>query len=241
MTRIPGENLIADVLFILDSPPARVVDVGCHRGDTSRNYLDSFPGCRLWGFEAEAANFARAQEMLAPYGERVHLFCKAVTDKTGDITLHVNSHHGTHSIFEIGEQRFWAGNAVELETRMISSVCLNDVFADSSDGPIDLLHLDIQGGELRALRGAERLLGDRRVRLIYTEVEMCPLYKGQPLFWDLGQYLNSNGFRLYSLYDRYYHSNNPRALSWADALFVCNELVDVPEHVSMAGLESDNR
>jgi FkbM family methyltransferase len=230
--RIPGENLFADVLLILDGPPARVVDVGCQHGDTSRNYLDSFPDCRLWSFEAEAANFARAQEMLAPYGERVHLYCKAVTDRTGDVALHVNSHNGTHSIFEIGEQRFWAGPCRELESRKISSIRLDDVFADFSDGPIDLLHLDMQGAELQALHGAGRLLRDRRIRLIYTEVEICRLYKGQPLFWELGQYLNSNGFRLYSLYDRYYHSNNPRALSWSDALFVCNELADVPEHVA---------
>ena len=174
--------------------------------------------------------------MLVPYGERVHLFSKAVTDRTGDVTLHVNSHNGTHSIFEIGEQRFWAGHADELETRKVSGVCLDDVFADFSDGPIDLLHLDIQGAELQALHGAQRLLRDRRIRLIYTEVEICPLYKGQPLFWELGQYLNSNGFRFYSLYDRYYHSKNPRALSWSDALFVCNELADVPEHVSATGL-----
>lgn len=153
-----------------------------------------------------------------------------MSDRSGDIALHLNSHDGTHSIFEIGEQRYWEGHAAPVETRTIASVRLDDVFADDAEGPIDFLHMDIQGAELQALRGAERLLRERRIRLIYAEVLIFPLYRDQPFYWDLGQFLNAHGFRLYSLYDRHYHASNPRVLSWADALFICDELVQVPEH-----------
>ncbi len=234
-TRVPGSSLIADIQFILGGPAACVIDVGCQHGDTSLDYLKVFPNSRLFGFEAEASNFARTQATLAPYGDRVHLYCKAVTDRTGAVALHVNSHDGTHSLFEIGEQRYWAGPAAELETRLVSGICLDDVFSDDGGGLIDLLHMDIQGGELRALRGAERLLRARRIRLVYIEVCFYPLYKGQPLFWELGQFLSEHGFRFYSLYDRYYHVSNPRVLSWSDALFICDELAQVGNRANSAG------
>jgi hypothetical protein len=90
--------------------------------------------------------------------------------------------------------------------------------------------MDIQGGELAALRGAANLLRDRRIKAIYCEVEVYPLYKSQPQFWDIGAFLHAHGFNFYSFYDRYYHPDNPRVLSWADALFICDELVQLPEH-----------
>lgn len=43
MTRIPGENLVEDIQFILGGAPARVIDVGCHHGDTAQRYLILFP------------------------------------------------------------------------------------------------------------------------------------------------------------------------------------------------------
>jgi FkbM family methyltransferase len=229
--RTPGENLIEDVRFILGGSAARVVDVGCHFGDTTRRYLDSFPGCKVFAFEAEAANFALAKAALAPYGDRVVLSNTAVSDKTGEIEFHVNSHDGTHSVFPIGEQRYWGGHAVTLGRRKVASVRLDDVLPRTMDGQIDLLHMDIQGGELQALKGATQLLSERRIRLVYAEVSFFPLYEGQPLFWEIGKFLSEHGFRLYSFYDRYYHVNNPRTLSWADALFICDELTEVPENI----------
>ena len=35
---------------------------------------------------------------------------------------------------------------------------------------IDILKMDIQGGEFSALRGAENLLKEKRIKLIYLEI-----------------------------------------------------------------------
>lgn len=229
MKPAPGESLLNDVVSILGRSPAAVVDVGCHHGATSKNYLDAFPDCELWAFEAERANFSQAREMLAPYAGRAHLSDEAVSDVAGEILLNVNSHDGTHSTFPIGQQRYWGAYVAPVESRPVPSVRLDDVFAGRA---IDLLHMDIQGGEMKALMGADDLLRRGAIRLVYIEVAFVPLYEGQPLFWDVGGFLQSQGFRFYSLYDRYYHPNNPATLAWADALFVSSELAEVPEHVA---------
>jgi FkbM family methyltransferase len=57
---------------------------------------------------------------------------------------------------------------------------------------IDYLKMDIQGGELNALRGGERAL--REALVIDLEVEFVPLYVDQPLFADVDRHLRGMGF-----------------------------------------------
>lgn len=194
----PGDSLLDDVTFILAGGPKVVVDVGCHHGHTT--YLERFADCEAYAFEAEAANFALAQQTLAPFGSRVRLSPSAVADVSGEIQFNVNSHDGTHSILDIGEQRYWADYVEKVETRSVPCARLDDLFP--GEAVIDLLHMDIQGGELQALQGAAALLAEWRIKLVYCEVEIFPLYQGQPLLWDLGAFLHKHGYRFYSFYDR---------------------------------------
>ena len=60
---------------------------------------------------------------------------------------------------------------------------------------IDGLWMDIQGGELAALRSLGERIHD--VGVIYTEVEFFEIYAGQPLFWRLWWYLRRKGFVLH--------------------------------------------
>lgn len=96
---------------------------------------------------------------------------------------------------------------------------------------IDYLKMDIQGGELDALKGGGRLLS--KALVIDVEVEFVPMYKGQPLFAEVDAELRSMGFLFHSF------SNNAIAgrsfkplvhpwgeacrfsqLLWADAVYV---------------------
>jgi FkbM family methyltransferase len=61
----------------------------------------------------------------------------------------------------------------------------------------ELLWLDVQGAELRALRGADAVLP--RVKLLHVTVAFRPLYLHQPLFWDIDRFVRRH-FRLVWLY-----------------------------------------
>jgi len=57
-----------------------------------------------------------------------------------------------------------------------------------------LIWMDLQGGELEALKGLGPLL--QRVKMLYTEVEYKPMYVGAPLFGELDGFLQAHGFEL---------------------------------------------
>jgi FkbM family methyltransferase len=66
-----------------------VIDIGMHIG--SFCYAALLRGCRnVYGFEAEAENFSLAGHNLKRFGERVHLYHRAVwrSDRMGDTLFH---------------------------------------------------------------------------------------------------------------------------------------------------------
>ena len=66
------------------------------------------------------------------------------------------------------------------------------LFKEKACQKIDFIKLDIQGGELNALKGLEESLNDCLGMEI--EVEFSEIYKSQPLFGDVHSFLSSKGF-----------------------------------------------
>ncbi len=74
-----------------------------------------------------------------------------------------------------------------------------DTWSDSNNTDFDLIKLDIQGAELRALKGMTELL--KKARFIYTEISFQPMYKGQPSFYEIGHFLKKHDYGLFHMYD----------------------------------------
>lgn len=93
----------------------------------------------------------------------------------------------------------------------------------------DFIKLDVQGGELMVLSGAKDRL--RTALVVQTEVEFLPLYKDQPLYGDIDQFLREQGFLLHKFESgagRVFAAMQappgmepvPSQFLWADAIFV---------------------
>lgn len=118
-----------------------------------------------------------------------------------------------------------------------NSVTLNTVKLDDLDlSSADFMKIDIQGGELNALRGGVSLL-DKTLGL-ELEVEFLPLYSNQPLFGEVSEFLSKAGFQFIDFvslirWQRHAH-NGFGQCTFADALFLRS-----PENV-MEIHENDN-
>ena len=224
-----GELFAAQTRIFDQQAQLTIVDAGVQLGHSSEEYLRAFPNCRVFGFEPEDANFAAALAHLAAYVDRVQLVKCALSDITGESRLHVNSHNGTHSLFAIGDQRYWEGYAATVAVRTVDTVALDSYCEAQGVAAIDILKMDIQGGELRALKGAKKLLERNAVSLIALEVLFHSLYQSQPMFWEIAEYLRSFGYGFHGLFECHYHSRNSNVLSWADAIFLAPRFLEVPE------------
>ena len=71
----------------------------------------------------------------------------------------------------------------------IQVVPMDDYF---EEGVSNILKLDVQGFELEVLQGANRIL--ENAVSVELEVEFQELYKNQPLFGEISNFLNSKGF-----------------------------------------------
>ena len=80
---------------------------------------------------------------------------------------------------------------------MVTLTTLDEWLASSSFDQVHVLKLDTQGSELGVLEGAERELAN--VRVLEIEVELNPIYEGQPLFGDVDRFLRDRGFVLWRL------------------------------------------
>jgi FkbM family methyltransferase len=214
-----GDDAYLDQRRLLHGTPVRVViDVGANVGDTVRHYRTLFPRATIHAFEPFPDVHRRLAERFAA-DPHVRPHQRAVTDSAGTRRLYVNDVHVTNSLLPLNPAAAgWAGASARGQDRTVEvpAVTLDEFCAAEDLGTIDLLKMDIQGGEGMALEGAAGLLARQAVRVIYLEVEFAPLYQGQAYFCDVSRILDRHGYQLFGLYNL---MHGERGLGWGDAIF----------------------
>jgi FkbM family methyltransferase len=222
------ERLRASVTKELATETLTIVDVGAQRLAWEDHVYS--PLCKL-GLAHHVIGFEPLEERLTERasvenGASLTLLPYAVGDGRPH-TFYINNEDATSSLFPLNEGFCSAFEGLmHLKTvreTTIETVRLDDALVQYPI-PIDFLKLDIQGGELAALAGAETVL--ERTAVVHCEVEFAPIYEGQPLFPEIQAFLNARGFTLIDILvsHRYAYvspSNmqTPDRLIWADAVF----------------------
>lgn len=226
----PAKRMAQDAYYaqqaLLSSGQVRTVfDVGANTGQTLLKYKSLFPGAVIHSFEpGEPAHGA----LVAAHGgdANVHIHPLAISDRIGSTTFFRNRDDTTNSLLPsapgvsalTGRDTMTNVDSVE-----VSVTTLDDFTEKRGITQIDLLKMDIQGGELMALRGAERLLASQRISLIYSEVLFAELYSNQGEFTEIAGELRRHGYQLFGLYDLHYIDQ--KGIGWGDAIFVKPSLV----------------
>jgi FkbM family methyltransferase len=135
---------------------ATFVDVGANIGWYSLHVAAFDPTTKVYAFEPVPSSFEWLRAGVALNGLRnIETLPMAVSDRTGDIILYVDEAiAGAASAAP-------ATSGEELEGVHCQSTRLDD-FAREHDVAPDIVKLDIEGGELAALQGAERILSTHR-------------------------------------------------------------------------------
>jgi FkbM family methyltransferase len=178
--------------------PKNVLLVGAWEGGEVKGFLEAGVQ-RVYLFEAEPTAIQILDES---YGKdpRVKLFEGAVTSEAGKLRKFHVLNHGSSSLlapeFEYLKKilsSLQIQNEIQVNTITLDS-SLRDYWGQWGDNRLEtLLILDIQGGELDAIKGAQELL--EKVGWIQTEVSTVELYKDQNTLAQLDYYMNAKGFQ----------------------------------------------
>ena len=181
-----------------------IFDVGAHEGEITAKYRNLFPQATIHAFEP----FPEAVKgMEARFRGDPTVTCNAVAvgDAEGTIELNVNASSATNSILKSSPEgpTHWGNHLMETQraTTSVPMVTLDAYCLRHGIESIDLLKLDIQGAELRALQGARSLLEGRRIGLVYMELMLASTYIGQPLMADYLQFFEGVGYTLFNLFE----------------------------------------
>jgi len=202
-----------------------IFDVGAHYGETVSEFIRLFPRSHVFAFEPDEKNWWHLKQQFGNE-PRIELAHVAVGQKDGRTLLHRNNYDATHSLLRINAQEInrWAdaNDVREDYAEEVDQLTLDTFCSVHGLTKIDILKLDIQGGELIALQGIEDKLSKQAVGAIFCEVEFRQLYENQPLFWEITAYLMSFAYHFLNLVSP--KVSEMGVLSWADAIYVNDQL-----------------
>ena len=172
-----------------------VVDAGAHRGLYGQELRENGYDGRIVSFEPATAPFrelARRAGADPPWEARQ----LALSDQLGELRLSSAGNFAS-ALPPAGQLTSLFPEAVGDGAETVRAGRLDEQELDVPPGHRTLLKLDVQGYELRVLRGASGLLP--QVGVVESELSVVPLYEGAPLIADMLGALAAAGFRLAAL------------------------------------------
>lgn len=118
-----------------------------------------------------------------------------IGEKKQDVVFNVCKGKGASSLLEPNfnffklfshSARVEIVDKIKLSSSSIDEMNIND---------IDFIKMDIQGAELMALKGSKKSIG--KVFGMELEVEFQEIYRNQPLFGEISEFLKEKGFNFY--------------------------------------------
>lgn len=204
---------------ILKESVRTVIDVGANNGEFAQMARHYCPNSAILCFEP----LPDCQESLATVGELIgncQIFPFALGDRDCETTMHVNEWNASSSLLQMNKRHVeeWPfteqSRDITVTVQRLDAVLSKDQIAQPC-----IMKLDVQGFELKALRGAEMLLPC--VSAIVLETSSYALYEEQSKFADVYKFLMDHDFVFRGAIDTCFSTQDDSILQF-DALFERN-------------------
>lgn len=201
------------------SVPRVIIDGGANQGDMAQWFFAEYPLAEIHCFEPDPETFGPLAARFSAKS-RVQPVNAAIAAVAGTANLHRCTESAASSLYPRNRsgRRYYYSHLVMQGTIAVATVTLDQFCREKGIEHIDLLKLDLQGGEHAALRGAAGLLRAQAIDVIATEFFIVPHYEGAPLLDSIWSLLRDHGYDMYDLKIARYGRNGQAR--WGDAIFV---------------------
>lgn len=190
--------------------PKGIIHVGAHDLEEMSSYLSQGVSRSVW---VEGNPDLVHRNLSKVDGKNHQLFYGLVYSEDNlDLDFKITNNTQSSSILDFSKHEHYHPHVKFVETRTMKSTTIKTLLGSNqvSPGDFDFVNLDIQGVELKALKGFGEYL--EPIKYIYTEVNSGEVYKGNDTIEDLDEYLSSLGFK------RVETEMSP--FEWGDAFYV---------------------
>lgn len=193
--------------------PKGVLHVGANVGEEAPVYDEMGIKKVIW-IEGNPDLKDLLEKNISKYsGQKAYIQC--ISDENIDTVLHIsNNGSQSSSILDLGTHKIVHPDVHYVKDIPVSVCRIDDLFAPNGWGDlkdIDFVNIDVQGAELKVLRGMGNLID--QFKWAYLEVNKAELYKGCVLVDDLDLFMLGKGFRRM---ETFWCGNT----NWGDALYI---------------------
>ena len=223
-TLYDSENPYTVLSRIIDSQNVKVVvDGGASIGDISEKLSVLFPRSKIYTFEPYPPFLEKLYEK-AKNNENIIVEPYALGRKTEKKLFNVNRSEGTNSLLESRDDAFklYGSLIVQDETIEVITKTLELWSKQKNIHTIDILKLDLQGGELDALNGAKELFELGNIKVVLCEVMFSKCYEKQPNWTEIVYFLESFDLKLMNFYQPFFQHGQ---IIQADLIFVAKDSI----------------
>lgn len=195
-----------DIILKYNITPRGVIHVGMHKAE-------EYPIYKKAG--VSSIIFVEANEQLAnqfaPDDEDCYIVHAAVSDKVEEVEFNITNNGESSSILELGDHAQIYPSIVNVKSVRMKTTTLDSIYRKIgvNEGTFNILNLDIQGAELKALKGWSDW---KCIDAIFTEVNYREMYKGCALESEISEFLNQKGYKKVEEVDT--------GCGWGDALYI---------------------
>ena len=159
-----------------------ILHVGAHECEELNDYEKYLNRSKILWIEAlnDKVDFCKQKY------NNIQIENAVVSDKIENIKFNISNNGQSSSILELGLHKYFHPHVCYINSFMIETKLLKDIICNY-DINYNFLNLDIQGAELKALKGMESYL--YTVDYIYTEVNSDYVYENCALITELDEYL----------------------------------------------------
>ena len=171
---VSGEKFVISRILkdYLKSKNPVLFDVGANLGDYSRELRTEFPHSHIYAFEPNLYTFKTACENLDSLNINCFNLGFGYQEAEASIYTYSDEKYSEHaSLYKDVLLNFHkANNLVEMQFLMTT---LDKFCQKENINFIDFIKIDVEGHELEVLKGAERMIADKKISIIQFEFNVC--------------------------------------------------------------------